>query len=167
MNLLTLQVGTNLTDLLLQKKITIRELGGCMGPIWASYYGDCRAVLVSPRPANPSSNRALVGGHLLAPDQRFPASVASRCSWQSGRPGADCPAPQPLGQRRAVVVASREVRQGPPRGAARKDLARTTLHPGAGQGRVEPGSRASLSAACYCAVVCVQEQALDEGTAGV
>lgn len=42
-----LQVGTNLTDLPIGKKITIRELGGCMGPIWSSYYSDCHAVLVS------------------------------------------------------------------------------------------------------------------------
>ncbi|XP_059587896.1 ADP-ribosylation factor-like protein 16 isoform X3 [Alligator mississippiensis] len=47
-------VGTNLTDLLLQKKITIRELGGCMGPIWASYYGDCRAVLFVIDASNPT-----------------------------------------------------------------------------------------------------------------
>uniref|UniRef100_A0A4W3JXZ7 ARF like GTPase 16 n=1 Tax=Callorhinchus milii TaxID=7868 RepID=A0A4W3JXZ7_CALMI len=39
-------VGTNLTDLTVnKKKITIRELGGCMGPIWSSYYGDCSAVI--------------------------------------------------------------------------------------------------------------------------
>uniref|UniRef100_A0A8C5SIA3 ADP-ribosylation factor-like protein 16 n=1 Tax=Laticauda laticaudata TaxID=8630 RepID=A0A8C5SIA3_LATLA len=40
-------VGTNLTDLPIGKKITIRELGGCMGPIWSSYYSNCHAVLVS------------------------------------------------------------------------------------------------------------------------
>ncbi|XP_029454968.1 ADP-ribosylation factor-like protein 16 isoform X2 [Rhinatrema bivittatum] len=39
-------VGTNLTDLVIQKrKITVRELGGCMGPIWPSYYRDCNSVL--------------------------------------------------------------------------------------------------------------------------
>lgn len=40
------QVGTNLTDIVAHKKITIRELGGCMGPIWSSYYGNCRSLLV-------------------------------------------------------------------------------------------------------------------------
>ncbi|KPP61520.1 ADP-ribosylation factor-like protein 16-like [Scleropages formosus] len=40
------QVGTNLTDLTLKKKkVTIRELGGCMGPIWPSYYSDCSSVI--------------------------------------------------------------------------------------------------------------------------
>ncbi|PNI21751.1 ARL16 isoform 15, partial [Pan troglodytes] len=38
-------VGTNLTDIVAQRKITIRELGGCMGPIWSSYYGNCRSLL--------------------------------------------------------------------------------------------------------------------------
>lgn len=41
------QVGTDLTDLTAHRKITIRELGGCMGPIWPSYYGNCRSLLVS------------------------------------------------------------------------------------------------------------------------
>ncbi|ELW68204.1 ADP-ribosylation factor-like protein 16 [Tupaia chinensis] len=40
------QVGTDLTDIGGPRKITIRELGGCMGPIWSSYYGNCRALLV-------------------------------------------------------------------------------------------------------------------------
>ncbi|KAK9978402.1 hypothetical protein ABG768_020153 [Culter alburnus] len=39
-------VGTNLTDLIFRKKkITIRELGGCMGPIWPKYYLDCTSVI--------------------------------------------------------------------------------------------------------------------------
>nr|XP_046270193.1 ADP-ribosylation factor-like protein 16 [Scatophagus argus] len=39
-------VGTNLTDLTLKKKkVTLRELGGCMGPIWPSYYKDCSSVI--------------------------------------------------------------------------------------------------------------------------
>ncbi|KAG7504333.1 ADP-ribosylation factor 16 isoform X1 [Solea senegalensis] len=39
-------VGTNLTDLTLKKKmITVRELGGCMGPIWLSYFKDCSSVI--------------------------------------------------------------------------------------------------------------------------
>lgn len=41
------QVGTNLTDLTLKKKkVTLRELGGCMGPIWPSYFEDCSSVIV-------------------------------------------------------------------------------------------------------------------------
>uniref|UniRef100_A0A3Q3AJN6 ADP-ribosylation factor-like 16 n=1 Tax=Kryptolebias marmoratus TaxID=37003 RepID=A0A3Q3AJN6_KRYMA len=40
------QVGTNLTDLTLKKKkVTVRELGGCMGPIWPSYFEDCSSVI--------------------------------------------------------------------------------------------------------------------------
>ncbi|XP_077475882.1 ADP-ribosylation factor-like protein 16 isoform X3 [Stigmatopora argus] len=40
------QVGTNLTDLKLRrKKLTVRELGGCMGPIWPSYFTDCSSVI--------------------------------------------------------------------------------------------------------------------------
>uniref|UniRef100_A0A3Q2DXK3 ADP-ribosylation factor-like 16 n=1 Tax=Cyprinodon variegatus TaxID=28743 RepID=A0A3Q2DXK3_CYPVA len=40
-------VGTNLTDLTLKKKkVTVREIGGCMGPIWPSYFQDCFAVIV-------------------------------------------------------------------------------------------------------------------------
>ncbi|KAM9494371.1 ADP-ribosylation factor-like protein 16 isoform 1-T1 [Clarias gariepinus] len=39
-------VGTNLTDLTLKKRsVTIRELGGCMGPIWPSYFRDCTSVI--------------------------------------------------------------------------------------------------------------------------
>ncbi|XP_008327621.1 ADP-ribosylation factor-like protein 16 [Cynoglossus semilaevis] len=39
-------VGTNLTDLTLKKKsVTVRELGGCMGPIWPSYFNDCSSVI--------------------------------------------------------------------------------------------------------------------------
>lgn len=43
------QVGTNLTDLTFRKKkkkVTLRELGGCMGPIWPSYFKDCSSVIV-------------------------------------------------------------------------------------------------------------------------
>ncbi|XP_034268766.1 ADP-ribosylation factor-like protein 16 isoform X2 [Pantherophis guttatus] len=47
-------VGTNLTDLPIGRKITIRELGGCMGPIWSSYYSDCHAVLYMIDAANPT-----------------------------------------------------------------------------------------------------------------
>ncbi|KAF7659949.1 hypothetical protein LDENG_00290580 [Lucifuga dentata] len=39
-------VGTNLTDLTLKRKrVTVRELGGCMGPIWPSYFKDCSSVI--------------------------------------------------------------------------------------------------------------------------
>ncbi|XP_053347482.1 ADP-ribosylation factor-like protein 16 isoform X2 [Clarias gariepinus] len=39
-------VGTNLTDLTLKKRsVTVRELGGCMGPIWPSYFRDCTSVI--------------------------------------------------------------------------------------------------------------------------
>ncbi|NXV31836.1 ARL16 protein, partial [Rissa tridactyla] len=48
------QVGTNLTDLRLPRKATVRELGGCMGPIWPSYYGECSALMFVVDAANPS-----------------------------------------------------------------------------------------------------------------
>ncbi|XP_075760299.1 ADP-ribosylation factor-like protein 16 isoform X3 [Pelodiscus sinensis] len=51
---ISIKVGTNLTDLSIQKKITIRELGGCMGPIWSSFYGDCSSVLFMIDAANPT-----------------------------------------------------------------------------------------------------------------
>ncbi|XP_060798501.1 ADP-ribosylation factor-like protein 16 isoform X1 [Neoarius graeffei] len=39
-------VGTNLIDLTLRKKrVTVRELGGCMGPIWPSYFSGCTSVI--------------------------------------------------------------------------------------------------------------------------
>ncbi|XP_021270372.1 ADP-ribosylation factor-like protein 16 isoform X1 [Numida meleagris] len=47
-------VGTNLTDLALHRRVTLRELGGCMGPIWPSYYGECSAVLFVIDAANPT-----------------------------------------------------------------------------------------------------------------
>ncbi|KAM6403425.1 ADP-ribosylation factor-like protein 16 [Rhynochetos jubatus] len=47
-------VGTNLTDLRLPRRATLRELGGSMGPIWASYYGECGAVLFVVDAANPT-----------------------------------------------------------------------------------------------------------------
>ncbi|XP_060798503.1 ADP-ribosylation factor-like protein 16 isoform X3 [Neoarius graeffei] len=41
-------VGTNLIDLTLRKKrVTVRELGGCMGPIWPSYFSGCTSVIIS------------------------------------------------------------------------------------------------------------------------
>ncbi|KAM6904653.1 ADP-ribosylation factor-like protein 16 [Xenentodon cancila] len=46
-------VGTNLTDLTLKKKkLTIRELGGCMSPIWPSYFKDCSSVMFMVDAAN-------------------------------------------------------------------------------------------------------------------
>ncbi|XP_030193220.1 ADP-ribosylation factor-like protein 16 isoform X1 [Gadus morhua] len=46
-------VGTNLTDLTLKrKKVTVRELGGCMGPIWSSYFTDCSSVIFMVDSAN-------------------------------------------------------------------------------------------------------------------
>ncbi|XP_070958831.1 ADP-ribosylation factor-like protein 16 [Oncorhynchus clarkii lewisi] len=46
-------VGTNLTDLTLKrKKVTVRELGGCMSPIWPSYYTDCSSVIFMVDSAN-------------------------------------------------------------------------------------------------------------------
>ncbi|XP_060945412.1 ADP-ribosylation factor-like protein 16 [Limanda limanda] len=46
-------VGTNLTDLTLKKrKVTVRELGGCMGPIWPSYFQDCSSVIFMVDSAN-------------------------------------------------------------------------------------------------------------------
>ncbi|XP_066531539.1 ADP-ribosylation factor-like protein 16 [Hoplias malabaricus] len=46
-------VGTNLTDLTLRKKkVIVRELGGCMGPIWPSYFMDCTSVIFMVDSAN-------------------------------------------------------------------------------------------------------------------
>ncbi|XP_073350611.1 ADP-ribosylation factor-like protein 16 [Pagrus major] len=47
-------VGTNLTDLTLKrrKKLTLRELGGCMGPIWPKYFKDCSSVIFMVDSAN-------------------------------------------------------------------------------------------------------------------
>ncbi|XP_056144411.1 ADP-ribosylation factor-like protein 16 [Lampris incognitus] len=46
-------VGTNLTDLALKRKrVTVRELGGCMGPIWSSYFSDCASVIFMVDSAN-------------------------------------------------------------------------------------------------------------------
>ncbi|XP_012308156.2 ADP-ribosylation factor-like protein 16 isoform X1 [Aotus nancymaae] len=70
-------VGTNLTDIVAQRKITIRELGGCMGPIWSSYYGNCRSLLFMMDASNPTQLSAscvqLLG--LLSAEQLAEASV--------------------------------------------------------------------------------------------
>ncbi|RMB95195.1 hypothetical protein DUI87_28182 [Hirundo rustica rustica] len=50
----SLLVGTNLTDLRLPQKVTVRELGGCMGPIWHSYYSECSALLFVVDASNPT-----------------------------------------------------------------------------------------------------------------
>ncbi|XP_040294641.1 ADP-ribosylation factor-like protein 16 [Bufo bufo] len=47
-------VGTNLTDLTIQRtRVTVREVGGSMVPIWPSYYEDCRTVVFIVDAANP------------------------------------------------------------------------------------------------------------------
>ncbi|XP_069916257.1 ADP-ribosylation factor-like protein 16 isoform X2 [Oryctolagus cuniculus] len=70
-------VGTNLTDIVVQRRITIRELGGCMGPIWSSYYGNCRCLLFMVDASNPTQLSAacvqLLG--LLSAEQLAEASV--------------------------------------------------------------------------------------------
>ncbi|XP_017380365.1 ADP-ribosylation factor-like protein 16 isoform X1 [Cebus imitator] len=70
-------VGTNLTDIMAQRKITIRELGGCMGPIWSSYYGNCRSLLFMMDASDPTQLSAscvqLLG--LLSAEQLAEASV--------------------------------------------------------------------------------------------
>uniref|UniRef100_G3TLG7 ADP ribosylation factor like GTPase 16 n=1 Tax=Loxodonta africana TaxID=9785 RepID=G3TLG7_LOXAF len=69
-------VGTNLTNIVVQK-ITIRELGGCMSPIWPSYYGNCHALLFVLDASDPTqlsvSCSQLLG--LLSAEQLAEASV--------------------------------------------------------------------------------------------
>ncbi|XP_037666677.1 ADP-ribosylation factor-like protein 16 [Choloepus didactylus] len=70
-------VGTDLTDIVAGRKITIRELGGCMGPIWPSYYGNCRSLLFvmdASSPTQLSASCALLLG-LLSAEQLAEASV--------------------------------------------------------------------------------------------
>ncbi|XP_062936958.1 ADP-ribosylation factor-like protein 16 isoform X1 [Cynocephalus volans] len=70
-------VGADLTDVAARKKVTVRELGGCMGPIWRSYCGDCRALLFMIDASNPTQLSAscvqLLG--LLSAEQLSEASV--------------------------------------------------------------------------------------------
>ncbi|KAM3921398.1 ADP-ribosylation factor-like protein 16 [Leptodactylus fuscus] len=48
-------VGTNLTDLTIHRtRVTVREVGGSMVPIWPSYYQDCQAVVFIADAANPN-----------------------------------------------------------------------------------------------------------------
>ncbi|XP_063098063.1 ADP-ribosylation factor-like protein 16 isoform X4 [Cavia porcellus] len=59
------------------RKITIRELGGCMGPIWSSYCGNCHSLLFMMDASNPTQLSAscvqLLG--LLSAQQLSYASV--------------------------------------------------------------------------------------------
>ncbi|NXF34742.1 ARL16 protein, partial [Nyctibius bracteatus] len=48
------QVGTDLTDVRLPRRVTLRELGGCMGPVWPSYYSECGALMFVVDAANPT-----------------------------------------------------------------------------------------------------------------
>ncbi|EDL34753.1 mCG2121 [Mus musculus] len=70
-------VGTNLTDIVAHRKITIRELGGCMSPIWSSYYGNCHSLLFMMDASNPTQLSAscmqLLG--LLSAEELEKASV--------------------------------------------------------------------------------------------
>ncbi|OBS83011.1 hypothetical protein A6R68_22992 [Neotoma lepida] len=76
-NILPHYVGTNLTDIVAHRKITIRELGGCMSPIWASYYGNCHSLLFMMDASNPTQLSAscmqLLG--LLSAEELSKASV--------------------------------------------------------------------------------------------
>lgn len=88
-------VGTNLTDIVVQRRITIRELGGCMGPIWSSYYGNCRCLLVGPAPSHSPAGRSGPGdGHWSAPrgEPTPPAcSLRGRRLWPSAQAAARLP----------------------------------------------------------------------------
>ncbi|XP_032178091.1 ADP-ribosylation factor-like protein 16 isoform X1 [Mustela erminea] len=70
-------VGTDLTDIVVPRRVTVRELGGCMGPIWPSYYGSCRCLLFMMDAANPTQLSAscvqLLG--LLSAEELAGASV--------------------------------------------------------------------------------------------
>ncbi|XP_005407320.1 PREDICTED: ADP-ribosylation factor-like protein 16 [Chinchilla lanigera] len=70
-------VGTNLTDIMAPRKITIRELGGCMGPIWSSYCGNCHSLVFMMDASNPTQLSAscvqLLG--LLSAEQLANTSV--------------------------------------------------------------------------------------------
>ncbi|XP_012986720.1 ADP-ribosylation factor-like protein 16 [Esox lucius] len=71
-------VGTNLTDLTLKKQnVTVRELGGCMGPIWPSYYPDCSSVIFMVDSANITqiSSSCILLLSVLSAEQLHNASV--------------------------------------------------------------------------------------------
>ncbi|XP_061740658.1 ADP-ribosylation factor-like protein 16 isoform X1 [Nerophis ophidion] len=71
-------VGTNLTDLTLKRnKLTVRELGGCMGPIWHSYYNDCCSVIFVVDSANicQTSSSCIQLLSVLSAEQLHNASV--------------------------------------------------------------------------------------------
>ena len=42
------QVGTIMVNVSVSRRqeVTVREVGGCMGPIWQNYYKDCEALMV-------------------------------------------------------------------------------------------------------------------------
>lgn len=46
---LIFQTGTNLVNITVHKKqeVTVREVGGSMGPIWPNYYKNANAIMVS------------------------------------------------------------------------------------------------------------------------
>ncbi|KAM4844069.1 LOW QUALITY PROTEIN: ADP-ribosylation factor-like protein 16 [Thomomys bottae] len=70
-------VGTNLTDVVAPRRITIRELGGCMSPIWSSYFGSCHSLMFMIDASNPAQLSAscvhLLG--LLSAEQLSQVSV--------------------------------------------------------------------------------------------
>ena len=43
-----MKVGTNLMNVVIGRKqeVTVRELGGCMAPIWKDYFNNCKNVMV-------------------------------------------------------------------------------------------------------------------------
>lgn len=49
-------VGTNLVKLTLSRKmeLTLRELGGCMAPIWTNYLSDCKSLVYVVDLSNPA-----------------------------------------------------------------------------------------------------------------
>ncbi|XP_042658428.1 ADP-ribosylation factor-like protein 16 isoform X3 [Tyto alba] len=73
-------VGTDLTDLRLPRRVTLRELGGCMGPVWHGYYGDCGALLVS-GPGTPAPRRR------GPPPSHGPRGAPGSCPWRGAGAG--------------------------------------------------------------------------------
>uniref|UniRef100_A0A493STN9 ADP ribosylation factor like GTPase 16 n=1 Tax=Anas platyrhynchos platyrhynchos TaxID=8840 RepID=A0A493STN9_ANAPP len=85
-------VGTNLTELPLPPRVTVRELGGCMGPIWPSYYGDCGAVMVRPGPGGARGCPGLPAPP-PAPGRPHGAAPSLRSSWSMPPTPRRCPRP--------------------------------------------------------------------------
>uniref|UniRef100_A0A8C5QS15 ARF like GTPase 16 n=1 Tax=Leptobrachium leishanense TaxID=445787 RepID=A0A8C5QS15_9ANUR len=70
-------VGTNLTDLTIHRtRVTVREVGGSMGPIWSSYYKDCRSVLFVVDASNPFQVSASCIQLLMVLSSPFLAAVS-------------------------------------------------------------------------------------------